>query len=72
MKSAKTVKKTGTTKKPLKTKKAGEVTLKKQMPGEDEIRIKAKEIYHDRIARGEDGTAESDWLNAEEYLKKLR
>ena len=72
MKSTKTVKKAGNSKKPLKSKKAGEVTLKKQMPGEEEIREKAKEIYHQRIARGEYGTAESDWLKAEEYLKKLR
>jgi len=72
MKAAKTVKKTGNSKKPLKSKKAGEVTLKKQMPGEEEIREKAKEIYHQRIARGEEGTAENDWLKAEEYLKKSR
>jgi hypothetical protein len=72
MKSVKTVKKTGNSKKPLKSKKTGEATMKKQMPGEEEIREKAEEIYHQRIARGEDGTAEGDWLKAEAYLKKLR
>ena len=38
-------------------------------PGEDQIREKAIEIYYDRIARGEYGTAETDWYEAEELLK---
>ena len=70
MKTAKTVKKTGNSTKSLKSKKAGEITLKKLNP--EEIREKAKEIYNQRIARGEVGSAESDWLKAEEYLKKSR
>lgn len=33
------------------------------------IRKKAEEIYHARVARGEHGTAESDWHHAERLLK---
>lgn len=40
----------------------------KTMPGEDEIREKAREIYFERIARGEHGTPEDDWREAEELL----
>jgi hypothetical protein len=41
----------------------------KASPTEDEIREKAKEIYYERIARGEHGTPEDDWHEAEEILK---
>ena len=37
-------------------------------PGEVEIRELAKILYHQRIERGEYGTAEEDWLKAEDYL----
>jgi hypothetical protein len=37
--------------------------------GEDEIRAKANELFNDRIARGEDGSAEDDWLRAERLLR---
>ena len=30
---------------------------------------KAEEIYHERIARGEYGTAQDDWHKAEQLLK---
>jgi hypothetical protein len=40
----------------------------KAMPGEEEIREKAREIYFERIARGEHGTPEDDWREAEELL----
>jgi hypothetical protein len=40
----------------------------KTMPGEDQIREKAREIYFERIARGEHGTPEDDWREAEELL----
>jgi hypothetical protein len=40
------------------------------VPGEDEIRAKAQELYNDRIFRGESGTAEGDWLKAEKLLRK--
>lgn len=59
-------KKTSVEAKPEKKKKA--VTSKKA-PTEDEIREKAREIYYERIARGEHGTAEADWKEAEELLK---
>lgn len=39
------------------------------VPGEEEIRVKASEIYNERIARGEEGNAVGDWLKAEKLLK---
>jgi hypothetical protein len=66
----KTVAKKATTKKATtaKTKTTG---TKKTKPvfTEADIRQKAQEIYHARIASGEPGTEESDWLKAEEALK---
>lgn len=41
----------------------------KYVPREDEIREKAREIYYERIARGEHGTPEDDWREAEEILR---
>ncbi len=61
--------------KPKKTTDAGKALKKKKIPAgkyvasESEIREKAMEIYYERIARGEHGTPESDWLEAEELLK---
>lgn len=71
MKTSKTktiskLKKTSEAGKAVKGKK---VTTGKSRPGEEEIREKAKEIYHERIARGEHGTAEDDWLKAEKLLR---
>jgi hypothetical protein len=43
--------------------------ITKSIPGEEEIRLKAQEIYNDRISRGEQGTPEEDWLTAERLLK---
>ncbi len=40
----------------------------KSKPSEEEIRIKASEIYYERMARGEHGTPEGDWLEAEAIL----
>jgi len=51
-----------------KTVKSRKVTVPKSSPSEEEIRIKAKEIYHERVERGVHGTAEEDWLNAEKLL----
>jgi hypothetical protein len=59
-------KKTSETKKAVKSKK---VSTSKSEPGEAEIREKAKEIYHQRIAHGEHGTPLDDWFKAEELLK---
>jgi len=67
--------KTKTVSKPKKTTAAAKAPKKKQVtagkyvPTEDEIREKAKEIYYERIARGEHGTPEDDWHEAEELLK---
>jgi hypothetical protein len=38
---------------------------------EEDIREKAKEIYLQRVERGEEGTAETDWLEAEKYFSDL-
>ena len=43
--------------------------ISKQEPHETEIRIKANEIYQQRIERGELGTSENDWLEAEKDLR---
>jgi hypothetical protein len=59
-------KKTIATGKPVRRKK---VSAPKSAPTEEQIRKKAEEIYYDRIARGEYGTAEDDWRKAERLLK---
>jgi hypothetical protein len=38
---------------------------------EEDIREKANEIYLQRVERGEEGTAETDWLEAEKYFSDL-
>ena len=69
--------KTKTVSKPKKTSDEAKAPKKKKaaaskyVPTEDEIREKAREIYYERIARGEHGTAENDWREAEELLKGL-
>jgi hypothetical protein len=60
--------------KPVKASVANEVKDKKvasvkSAPTEDQIREKAKEIYHQRLLRGEYGTAQEDWQKAEKLLK---
>ena len=61
--------------KPVKASVAGEsakgkkVATGKSKPTEDQIRKKAEEIYHQRIKRGENGTAVDDWKKAEKLLK---
>lgn len=52
-----------------KTVKKKKPVTAKNIPTEDEVREKAREIYYERIARGEHGTAEADWKEAEELLK---
>lgn len=67
--------KTKTVSKPKKTatkatvSKSTKTKTAKASPTEEEIREKAKEIYYERIARGEHGTPEGDWHEAEEILK---
>jgi hypothetical protein len=65
----KTVSKPKKTTDAAKTPKNKKVTAGKYVPTEDEIREKAREIYYERIARGEHGTPEDDWHEAEELLK---
>ena len=48
------------------------VTAHKSGPTHEQIRKKAEEIYHDRIARGADGTSEEDWHLAEKLLKAAK
>jgi len=50
-----------------KERKAKSIT---SLPGENDIRIKAQEIYNDRIFSGVHGTPEEDWLKAERLLKR--
>jgi hypothetical protein len=38
---------------------------------EEDIREKANEIYLNRVERREEGTAETDWLEAEKYFSEL-
>jgi hypothetical protein len=52
---------------PGKTVKSKKVASKSE-PSDEEIREKAREIYYERISRGEHGTAESDWHEAKEIL----
>jgi hypothetical protein len=52
--------------KPVRKKKS--TVKEKTPPTEEAIREKAREIYFERIARGEHGTAEDDWKEAEELL----
>jgi intergrase/recombinase len=66
---AKTVSKPKKTSDTGKTVKKKKVTTGKYVPDEEEIREKAREIYYERISRGEHGTPESDWREAEELLK---
>ena len=58
-------------KKSIKTKdsvKSKKVIVSKYGPGEEDTREKVNEIYLQRLERGEYGTAESDWSEAEKYL----
>jgi hypothetical protein len=45
---------------------------RKYEPSVEEIRAKAEEIYFKRISAGEHGTEESDWLKAEESLRRSK
>ena len=60
-----------TTEKPAaaKTVKTTKTTTAKPAITEEDIRKKAEEIYNARVAAGEPGNHESDWLNAEKALK---
>jgi hypothetical protein len=49
--------------------KTTKTTTAKPAITEADIRKKAEEIYNARVAAGEPGNHESDWLNAEKALK---
>ena len=66
---AKTISKPKKTRKVSKEVKSKKVTTSESVPNEEDIRKKAEEIYHQRIARGEHGTAINDWHKAEELLR---
>jgi hypothetical protein len=70
MKTSKTNSKSGNSSNDAGTVKSKKVAIKYLAPGEEEIRAKAMEIYHQRIERGEEGTPENDWLEAENYLRE--
>jgi len=71
-KTAGKTKKTTSTGVKLKTKKVTarkKTTSIRSIPTEEEIRQKAYEIYHQRLARGEGGSDMDDWKKAMELLK---
>ncbi|HPE76643.1 MAG TPA: hypothetical protein P5210_09865 [Draconibacterium sp.] len=49
--------------------KTTKTTKAKPVITEEDIRKKAQEIYNARVASGEEGNHESDWLKAEKALK---
>lgn len=65
--AAKTTTAKTATKKPATA--AAKTTKAKPAITEDDIRKKAEEIYNARMASGEAGSPESDWMNAEKALK---
>jgi len=69
--TARSTKTTGTKGKSLTSPmvKISENVNKNDMATQEDIRELAEIIYHQRIARGEQRTAEEDWLEAESYLK---
>lgn len=53
--------------KAVRTRKAPAV---KPEPTEEEIRVRATEIYNERVSRGEFGSPQDDWFKAVGSLKK--
>jgi len=53
----------------VKTTKTKKQAVSKTLPTEEEIRMKAQEIYNQRMHKGEHGTASDDWHKAEKLLK---
>lgn len=47
-------------------------TATKKAVTEADIRAKAEEIYNVRVAAGQEGTPEGDWLAAEKALKAVK
>jgi len=66
-KSIKGSKEVSKVKAPSKKKK---ISIEKYIPSEEEIREKANELYLQRMERGENATAENDWIEAEKLLRE--
>jgi hypothetical protein len=45
------------------------ITAGALQPSEEDIREKANEIFLQRLERGEHGTSENDWIEAEKLLR---
>jgi hypothetical protein len=67
--TAKTTGKAKRTNSSSKSVKSKTVKAGTQVPTEDDIRAKAKDIYNERIIRGQHGTADEDWHEAERLLR---
>ncbi len=68
----KTMKKTAAKPKAAATKKTKTTPKAKPEITEEDIRKKAEMIYNARLASGEEGNAESDWIKAEASLKAAK
>jgi hypothetical protein len=69
MKTSKTSGKSGKTSKNIKEVQSNNIAISNFRIDEEKIREKARDIYYQRIERGENGTPEDDWLEAEASLR---
>jgi hypothetical protein len=69
MKTSKPISKRGVNPADAKEVKRIKATVSASIPSEEDIREKANEIYLQRIERGEHGTEENDWSEAEKCLR---
>jgi hypothetical protein len=53
----------------LKKEKKSEISANGSQISEEIIREKANDLYLQRLERGEHGTAENDWIEAEKHLR---
>ena len=68
MKNSKSVSKSKKNDKGKHSVKSKKIIVINSGTSEEDIREKANEIYLQRVERGEDGTAENDWIEAEKYF----
>jgi hypothetical protein len=52
----------------LKTTNSKKATTPKKKLTAEEIRVRAQQIYHERVSKGKQGDELSDWLSAEREL----
>jgi hypothetical protein len=71
MKTSKSMSESGKRGKAKDSVKNRKIIINESGPTEEEIREKANELYLQRIERGEDGTAENDWAEAERYFNNI-